>query len=150
MIPNKYYDPKQFWQINPDSRSIYCPNCWRELDLNVLSPDCRPPGECMFCGAKLKYLGYYYESRVKPKRADEKGACKVIYYAFSVKGCDLDEGNIDETGIVAAGDYSEAVKDICEYYGEKNLDYVSVEVISDSPLKVDKNYIDIIKKDVVW
>lgn len=75
----------------------------------------------------------------------------MLYYEYKVSVYYEDEGKTqEETGIVAGQSYGEALSQLIEYYGENDTENVYLSCLSDSPLKVDPDQINIIREKVIW
>ena len=73
------------------------------------------------------------------------------YYSFETSFYDKDDDQtVTETGIIAGENYSAAIADLIEYYGEEGLEELKVAPLSDCPLLVSKDAIKEIAEKVIW
>lgn len=62
---------------------------------------------------------------------------------------DLEEKEISKSGIIYAENYTHGVEKLSSWYGEDNINRISLECFEDSPIEInDENILDEIRKSL--
>ena len=77
----------------------------------------------------------------------------MFYYEYEIIGSmkiDEEFENYHDTGILAAKNYADAVRQLVAYYGEDTIDKMVLDIFSDAPLKIDKKTLNKMREKVIW